>query len=183
MDGTRLTFEFASITSDGDQAMARSAQAWLLVDGQRTDWQWSLQLTFDGILGAWGALAPVIPIVDIEVVSEQRALERLSEPRFGPEHAVIPPVAPYVAYEGPETWMPRTEPPALPRSGAAIDWPVEEVEIVAATLVLGTELLADGGQVMVPVYEFADASGGEWTVIAVAESELEFLPAADEGAK
>lgn len=170
-------FEFTSVTSDGDQAMARSAQAWMLVDGTRTDQAWSLQLTFDGIIRAWGALAPIVPVGEVGIVSEQEGFERLADPRFGPVRREVPPAAPVTAYAGPESWMPRTEPPAVPEPGAAIEWPVDEVEIVDARPALATHSLVDGALTLIPEYEFTDSDGGVWAVIAVEEAELRFVQA------
>jgi hypothetical protein len=67
-----------------------------------------------------------------------------------------------------------TEPPAAPVPGASVSWPVHEVEIVDARLGLATQWQADGSVVIVPAYAFTDTDGGTWSVIAVADDELDF---------
>ena len=58
--------------------------------------------------------------------------------------------------------------------GTSLSWPVNEVEIVSARLGLASQWQPDGSVLVVPAYEFTDADGGTWSVIAVAESMLDF---------
>ena len=74
----------------------------------------------------------------------------------------------------PEEWVAPTEPPAAPKPGTSLSWPVNDVEIVSARLGLSSQWQPDGSVLVVPAYEFTDAAGGTWSVIAVAESMLDF---------
>ncbi|MCD2442715.1 hypothetical protein LQ757_10565 [Agromyces sp. SYSU K20354] len=168
-------FEFESVTSDGDQAMARSAQAWLVVDGQRFGMAWSLELTNDGVLGARGALAPIVPLGDYPVVSEQEGFERLSDPRFNPQLGFTPFDGPALVVSEGGMLVTPTKPPATPTEGTSLSWPVNEVEIVSARLGLASQWQPDGSVLVIPAYEFTDAEGGTWSVIAVADSMLDFV--------
>lgn len=166
-------FEYTSETWEG--AVTRMAQAWPVVDGQRIDQAWSLELSKAGIVSASGALADLVTIGDYDVVSEQEAFERLSDPRFGAQMTAMP----FSAAEGPtdlmtEEWVPPTEPPATPTAGSSVSWPVNDVEIVSARLGLSSQWQPDGSVLVVPAYEFTDTDGGTWSVIAVAESKLDF---------
>ncbi|WP_395242611.1 hypothetical protein ACGGZK_10495 [Agromyces sp. MMS24-K17] len=184
-------FEFASQTWEG--AASRSAQAWPVVDGQRLDQGWSLELTQDGVMSVNGFLADLVPIGDYPVVSEQEAFERLSDPRFGAQVTAMPyamreeaiAADDSVATDGPassdgsvssdgSTWVPPTEPPATPTEGTAVSWPVNDVEIVSARLGLASQWQPDGSVLVVPAYAFTDAAGGTWSVIAVADAKLDF---------
>jgi len=165
-------FEFTTQTSEGSPT--RSAQAWPVVDGQRVDQAWYLELTGAGVLSAYGALAPIVTLGEYPVVSEKEGFERLSDPRFGAQMTIMPFAAREPAVATPEEWVPPTEPPATPTDGTSLSWPVNEVEIVSARLGLASQWQPDGGVLVVPAYEFTDADGGAWSVIAVADSMLDF---------
>ncbi|MGI9823803.1 hypothetical protein [Agromyces sp. Marseille-Q5079] len=166
-------FEYTSETWEG--SVTRTAQAWPVVDGQRLDQAWSVEVSEEGLLSASGALAELVPLGDYEIVSEQTAFERLSDPRFGAQMTTLP-----IAYradapaEATTEWVPPTEPPAAPAAGTSVSWPVNDVEIVSARLGLASQWQADGSVIVVPAYELTDAAGGTWSVIAVAESMLDF---------
>jgi len=168
------SFEYASETWEG--AVTRMAQAWPVVDGQRLDQAWSLELTQAGIVSAYGALADLVTLGDYDIVSEQEGFERLSDPRFGAQMTAMP----FDAADQPgmatttEEWVAPTEPPATPAQGAVVAWPVDDVKIVSARLGLTSQWQPDGSVVVVPAYEFTDADGGTWSVIAVADSMLDF---------
>ena len=172
-------FEYTSETWEG--AVTRSAQAWPVVDGQRIDQAWSLELTDGGVVSAYGALAELVSLGDYPIVSEQDAFERLSDPRFGAQMTAMPLAmreqavleAPDASTTSPE-WVPPTEPPATPTEGALVGWPVNDVEIVSARLGLASQWQPDGSVLIVPAYEFTDAAGGTWSVVAVADSKLDF---------
>ena len=83
-------------------------QAWRLVDGQRADLAWSLELSATGISSVSGGLAPLVSLGDYPVVSATEAFDRLSDPRFGAQ-----PVGPFYVTNASETelWSPPTAPP------------------------------------------------------------------------
>ncbi|RXZ67490.1 hypothetical protein [Agromyces albus] len=170
-------YEFTSQTWEG--AVTRSAQAWPVRDGQRIDQAWTVELSNDGMFSASGALAELVPLGDYPVVSEQEAFDRLSDPRFGANMTTLPiamrdaPVAPDMPAATDE-WVPPTEPPAAPTPGAVVSWTVNDVEIVEARLGLASQWQPDGSVLVVPAYEFTDADGGTWSVIAVADAKLDF---------
>jgi hypothetical protein len=166
------TFEFTSETYEG--AVSRTAQAWPVVDGQRLDQAWSLELATDGVFSVNGALAGIVELGEYAVVSEQEGFERLSDPRFGAHMTNMPIALGDEQLMAPEEWVPPTEPPATPKEGTSISWPVNQVEIVSARLGLASQWQPDGSVLVVPSYEFTDSQGGTWSVIAVADSELDF---------
>jgi hypothetical protein len=164
-------FEFASETWEG--SYTRNAQAWPVVDGQRIDQGWSLELTAAGVHSVSGALAGIVPLGEYPVVSEQQAFERLSDPRFGAQ--MTSPIALREPNDiGTSEWVAPTEPPSTPEPGTSLSWPVNMVDIVSARLGLASQWQPDGSVVVVPAYEFADADGGTWSVVAVADSKLDF---------
>ena len=168
------TFEFTSETWEG--AVSRMAQAWPVVDGQRLDQAWSLELTDAGVFSASGALADIVALGDYAVVSEEEGFERLSDPRFGAQMTNMPIALREQSAIASEEWAAPTptEPPATPTEGTSLSWPVNEVEIVSARLGLTSQWQPDGSVLVVPAYEFTDAEGATWSVIAVADSMLDF---------
>ncbi len=166
------SFEFTSETWEG--AVTRMAQAWPVVDGQRIDQAWSLELTDAGVSSAYGTLAPIVSLGEYAVVSEQEGFERLSDPRFGAQMTIMPLAMREQPAVATEEWVPPTEPPATPTDGTSVSWPVNDVEIVSARLGLASQWQPDGSVLIVPAYEFTDADGGAWSVIAVADSMLDF---------
>lgn len=162
-------FDFDSLTWEG--ATSRTAQAWRVVDGQRTDSQWSLEMSAAGVFSVSGGLASLVSLGEYPVVSAAEAFERLSDPRFGAQ-----PAGPFYVDTASETesWTPPTAPPTAPAAGSSIVWPVTEVNIVDARLGLATQMQPDGSTVLMPAYEFTDSDGGAWSVIAVAEEALDF---------
>ena len=107
------------------------------------------------------------------MVSEQEAFERLSDPRFSAQMTTLP-IDLGDAPVSTEEWVPPTEPPAAPSAGTSVSWPVNDVEIVDARLGLASQWQPDGSVLVVPAYEFTDADGGTWSVIAVADTKLDF---------
>lgn len=166
-------FEFTSESWEG--AVTRMAQAWPVVDGQRIDQAWTIELTQEGISSASGALAALVPIGDYDVISEQDGVERLSDPRFGAQMSAMPLAAADAPADGMvEEWVAPTEPPATPTTGSSVSWPVRDVQIVGARLGLASQWQPDGSVLVVPAYVFTDVDGGTWSIIAVAESKLDF---------
>lgn len=166
------SFEYTAETWEG--AFTRPAQAWPVVNGQRLDQSWNLELTTSGVVSASGSLADIVSLGDYPIVSEQEAFERLSDPRFGAQMTAMP-IAFREAQASTSTeWVPPTEPPATPAAGTTVSWPVNTVDIVSARLGLSSQWQPDGSVLVVPAYEFTDADGGTWSVIAVADSMLDF---------
>ncbi|QDW61234.1 hypothetical protein [Oerskovia sp. KBS0722] len=176
-------YEYATESYDVDGKIL-AVTASQVVDGQRTGVVWSLTFSGAGLSSLYGALAPTVPIGDYAVVSPAAAVERLGDPRFG-----SPGVIAYARggdastmLEGATMDVAPVEPevPTVPPTagdGAAVSWPVEEVTITSARLGWAVHYQADGGAVLVPSYELSDAEGSTWSVIAVADDELDFSPA------
>lgn len=166
-------YEYTSEAWEG--STARSVSAWPVVDGQRIDQPWSITYADGGIVDAFGALAGLVPFGEYDIVSEQEAMARLSDPRFGARLTNLP-VALREGVTG-EEWTPPTAAPALPAPGTALSWAVNDVEIVSVRLGLAGHPQPSGAMILAPTYEFTDAGGGTWSVIAASESALDFSAA------
>ncbi|PWD50650.1 hypothetical protein C8046_08270 [Serinibacter arcticus] len=164
-------FEFTSPTWEG--AVSAMAEARRVVAGQGTDLMFYLELTSTGLASFSGSLAGVVDLGTYPVVSEQEGVERLSDPRFGGYQTGWA-----RTMEGDtsvtQEWTPPTEAPAAPAPGVSVAWPVQDVTITGARLGLAQQWQPDGTVLLVPSYEFTDADGGTWSVIAVADEQLDF---------
>lgn len=163
-------YEYSAPTYEG--AVTATAEARRVVDGQGTDLVMMLDLAPAGIASIWGSLADVVDLGTYDIVSEQEGMERLGDPRFGGYLTGMPrPIDGSMTVM--EEYVPPTQAPAAPQPGATISWPVNDVEIVSARLGLAQQWQPDSTVLLVPSYEFTDADGGTWSVIAVAESQLD----------
>jgi hypothetical protein len=177
-------FEYEAAESGTPDAVY--VTAFEVVDGQRTGQAWSLTLVGNAVQSLFGALAPVVPLGDYDVVSENEAVARLSDPRFGAaggliataeragvvEDSAASEIAP--APPAPDGEVAPATPPAAVEPGAALGWPVLEVELTSARLGLAQHTLPTGATVLLPAYELSSEDGATWSVVAVADDELDF---------
>ncbi|GAA3225631.1 hypothetical protein ACFP63_07600 [Oerskovia jenensis] len=175
-------YEYATESYDADGKIL-AVTASQVVDGQRTGVAWSLTYSGAGLSSLYGSLAPTVSIGDYAVVSPTAAVERLGDPRFGSPGiiAYARPGGSSTMLEGSTTDDVPVEPevPTVPPTvgaGAAFSWPVDEVTITSARLGWAVHYQADGGAALVPSYELSDAEGSTWSVVAVADDELDFSP-------
>ena len=186
IDVGALAFEVA----DGGQDALAYVSAYQLVNGVRTGSSWGLSLAAAGVQSLDGWLAPRVSLGSYDVVSEQDAVSRLGDPRFGAGYNGIAigagglkVASPGTAAGGTATAgsggvavspVPAPTLPPLLAPGSAISWPLEDVTIVKAQLVLALYTQADGSETLLPTYQLSSADGRAWTVIAVADHHLDF---------
>lgn len=166
------TFTVTAETYDGQAT--QNAMATRIVDGQSTTLTFSLDLGSGGALySASGSLAEPVALGSYPIVSEAEAFDRLTDPRFGVQNTIWP-----LAAEGDaavsQEYTPPTEAPALPSELSAISWPVTTVTLTSVRLGLSQIWQSDGSVVLVPAYEFTSDDGATYSVIAVADSSLDF---------
>ncbi|SEE91649.1 hypothetical protein [Ruania alba] len=182
-----------AVTADrGTEGPLAYVTADLLVDGTPTGVTIGAGVSPDGVANLWGTLAEPYDLGSYDVVSPEQAVERLMDPRFGGVSTDVLPMEirdedlaaesgsadapaedPDTPVEGPAA----TAPPAPIDPGASIPWPVRQVTITGAALGLQTLYTDSGHVLLVPTYTLtgADADGetGTWTVIAVADGQLD----------
>jgi hypothetical protein len=183
VDADRYEYE----ASESGTPDAAYVTAYEVVDGQRTGTVWSLTLVGDAVQSLYGALAPLVPLGDYDVVSETEAVARLADPRFGMSGGGVMAAAGSVADDtaagttlagpapdaAPQTPTDPTPPPAV-TPGSALGWPVVEVTLTRARLGLAQQTLPSGATVLLPAYELSADDGSAWSVVAVADSGLDF---------
>lgn len=164
--------EFAA--EDYGDAAWTYVMAYQVVDGQQTGMAWSASLTGAGLQSLNGFLAPLVTLGEYGVVSPAEAVRRLSDPRFGSTGGGYYPMGPEdgggVLRDTPV--VPSVPEPVTP--GAEIRWPVSQVTITQARLGLAMHHQPGGAVLLVPSYELTSSDGGIWSVIAVADSQLDF---------
>ncbi|WP_227584629.1 hypothetical protein [Cellulomonas chengniuliangii] len=170
--GESWTTELASVTAER------------VLDGQRTGIAWNVTLAAGGeVQSLHGALAPMVDLGELEVISPADAVARLADPRFGGSWGggVMPLLRADQGMAVPEMGIMPVEPewtvPPTPRAGDPLPWAVTEVTLTSARLGIGMTTLDDGSTVLLPSYELSDDSGSTWSVVAVADAHLDFTPA------
>lgn len=162
------------VEDSGDTAYAYVV-AHQVVDGQRTGLTWNASLTGAGVSALYGFTAQLVDLGEYDVISPAAAVERLNDPRFGAGY-----VGPMRAAEAsatvvaPEMEEPDGVPPAPLTPGSSFAWPVQFVSIVEARLGVALVTGADGAAALAPSYELTAADGSVWSVVAVADAQLEF---------
>lgn len=165
------------VASDTGTPQLVQVTAHQVVAGQRTGIQWNVSLVGDGVQSLWGSLAPFVELGEYDVVSAKDAVARLGDPRFGASGGIMPFMddTARIAEEGAAADMMPAEPTVPPTaSGGPIAWPVEDVTITSARLGVALTTLPDGAAVLLPTYELSADDGRTWTVVAVADDELDF---------
>lgn len=166
-----------------------SVAAYQLLDGRRTGVSWWASYSGGGLQSLSGSLAALVDLGTYPVVGAEEAVSRITDPRFGTigGFSVLPAARGGGVLEGdamvedqvvaPDTTP--TEPPAPLAPGAAVPWPVEDVEITGAELGLAQWTTADGVSLLVPAWELSADDGRTWTVLALAEDALDMTSVED----
>ncbi len=150
-----------------------------VLDGQRTGLSWNAQLTGAGLQSLYGSTAALVDLGEYPVISPVEAVQRLTDPRFGSgwfgpmfraDDGMVGAAADTAV--APEPVTPTVPPSATP--GTVVAWPVDHATIVQARLGLALQTQPDGVALLVPSYELTSDTGDVWTVIAVADSSLDF---------
>ncbi|ALJ19130.1 hypothetical protein [Microbacterium sp. No. 7] len=160
------------IEVDGDQWLdyenLLTVRAYRVADGMAAPVSIDVTVSHEGILWANGSIGPLVSLGEYDIVSPAEAAARLNTSAFSPDLTYAPPT-------GPESWNgePATEPDPVPSPGSAVPWPVAEHEIVSARRGLTAVYASESLIYIVPAYEFTDTTGKRWSVLALAENELD----------
>jgi len=170
-------YEYEATTDRGSGAIT-SVTAAQVVAGEQVGASWYVALTAEGVQSLSGPLAPLVSLGTYDVVSPTEAVARLSDPRFGATAGDVRPLA--LPQAGAAVVDPSAPPtvPTPPAAGSPLAWPVQDVTITSARLVVRQTYLGqgNGSVVLAPTYELSDADGSTWTVLAVADAGLDFSP-------
>jgi hypothetical protein len=178
LDAADLSFESGA---PGDSTHAY-VTAYRLIDGKKSGLAWNASWTGGGLQSLYGSLAPLVDLGEYPVISPAQAVERLGDPRFGSGGGPLV-YAGGAAAGGPAEVQPSPSrvqdapaavAPSAPEPGSKISWPVNQVTIVSTDLGLQVYVGASGASVVAPTYQLTAADGSTWSVIAVADSALDF---------
>jgi hypothetical protein len=171
---------------DAGSAQAVYVTGYSVLGGQRTGLVWSMTLVESGAQSVYGYLAPVVSLGTYDVISPNAAVARLSDPRFGSAGGPIMVLAddaagarePAVDAADPATSevapAEAVTPPAPVVAGSPFAWPVSDVVLTSARLGLAQHTQPSGATVLLPAYELSSADGATWSVVAVADTGLDF---------
>ncbi|WHP16937.1 hypothetical protein [Cellulomonas sp. ES6] len=168
---------FVYEVADAGTPRASTVLADQVVDGQRTGLAWNLTLVDGGVQSLYGGLAPLVDLGEYPVVGAATAAARLEDPRFGGGWGGVMPLARAEASDDAAVTADPSADPTVPPTatpGAAIAWPVQHVTLTGARLGVTVLYQPDGAALLVPAYELTDTDGGTWSVVAVAEEQLDF---------
>lgn len=174
---TAMGFNTSAMTfepSTEDSAVSW-VSAYLLIDGKKSTVMWSVNLTSDGVYSVYGPAASVISLGEYPIISPVAAVARMSDPRFGVQGGFFP--MPYAAKTEPAppdgaSAMPTV--PGTPGPGQALSWPIDKVTLVESEIIASSYYQSDGSIILAPTYQLTDTTGNQWTVLAVADSALNF---------
>jgi len=153
-----------------------TATAWLSIDGERTQLQWSIGFFGDGeISSAYGFSAGLVEIPGYAIIGVKDAIARLNQPGWSAlQPAMIYSGDVTIAYED----QPATQ-PTSPPNPTYLGRPALGVTITVATITKSELGLAqywqpDGTILMLPAYLISDKDGHQWSMLAVDDAYVAF---------
>ncbi len=155
-----------------------TATAWLTIDGQRTQLQWSVSFYGDGeIANAYGFAAGLVEIPGYAIIGVKDAIARLNQPGWSA-------LQPAMISTGDVTIanQPAAE-PTVPPNPTYQGRPALGVTITVATITkseLGTAQYwqPDGTILLLPSYLISDKDGHQWSMLAVDDAYVSFTQVA-----
>ncbi len=157
-----------------------TATAWLTIDGERTQLQWSMTFFGDGeISNAYGFAAGLVEIPGYAIIGVKDAIARLNQPGWSAlQPAMISNGDVTVAVDN----QPATE-PTLPPNPTYQGRPALGVTITVATITKSELGLAqywqpDGTILLLPAYLISDKDGHQWSMLAVDDAYVAFTQVA-----
>jgi len=149
--------------------------------GRHTAGEWSFEFNGTEVLNAQGSLARIIELGDYPVVSARDAVDRMNDPRFGVSAVISDDtsassiIEPYgLGYGEPGVSGAGSAARHSATPGEKLTWPVTTHVVSGGSLKNAGFYLADGSNVVLPVWEFAGENGLHYQVLAVADSALRF---------
>jgi hypothetical protein len=157
-----------------------TATAWLTIDGERTQLQWSVTFFGEGeIASAYGFSAGLVEIPGYAIIGVKDAITRLSQPGWSAlQPAMISNGDVAIAYED----QPAAQ-PTFPPNPTYLGRPALSVTITAATITKSELGLAqywqpDGTILLLPAYLISDNDGHQWSMLAVDDAYVAFTQVA-----
>lgn len=154
--------------------------AWLTIDGERTQLQWSIGFYGDGeISNAYGFSAGLVEIPGYAIIGVKDAIARLSQPGWSA-------LQPAMVSNGNVTIAVDDQPaaqPTLPPNPSYQGRPALGVSITVATITKSELGLAqywqpDGTILLLPAYLISDQDGHQWSMLAVDDAYVAFTQVA-----
>ena len=157
-----------------------TATAWLTIDGERTQLQWSIGFFGDGeISSAYGFSAGLVEIPGYAIIGVKDAIARLNQPGWSA-------LQPAMIYNGDVNIAVENDPaaqPTMPPNPTYLGRPALGVTITVATITKSELGLAqywqpDGTILLLPAYLISDKDGHQWSMLAVDDAYVAFTQVA-----
>jgi hypothetical protein len=150
--------------------------AWQVVAGERSQLSWQLAFNPDGgVVRASGFSAGLEPVPGYPVVGAATAVNRSVQPPWSavPATLIDVPTADQTA-DGAAT--PSSSPSSSAADRPAVEVTVAEATVTDAILGLAQYWQPDGSVLMLPSYVLTADDGSRWSLLAVSDADVSFIP-------
>lgn len=157
-----------------------TATAWLTIDGDRTQLQWSITFFGDGeISNAYGFAAGLVEIPSYSIIGVKDALARLNQPGWSAlQPAMISTGDVTIAVDNQPAAQPTMPPNPRYQGRPALGVTITVATITKAELGLAQYWQPDGTILLLPAYLISDKDGHQWSMLAVDDAYVAFTQVA-----
>lgn len=157
-----------------------TATAWLTVDGERTQLQWSMTFFGDGeISNAYGFAAGLVEIPGYAIIGVKEAIERLGQPGWSAlQPAMISSGDVTIAVDDQPAAEPTVPPNPTYQGRPALGVTITVATITTSELGLAQYWQPDGTILLLPAYLISDKDGHQWSMLAVDDAYVAFTQVA-----
>lgn len=157
-----------------------TATAWLTIDGERTQLQWSITFFGDGeISNAYGFAAGLVEIPGYAIIGAKDAIARLNQPGWSAlQPAMISTGDVTIAVDDQPAAEPTVPPNPSYQGRPALSVTITVATITKAELGLAQYWQPDGTILLLPAYVISDKDGHQWSMLAVDDAYVAFTQVA-----
>ena len=157
-----------------------TATAWLTIDGERTQLQWSITFFGNGeISNAYGFAAGLVEIPGYAIIGVKDAIARLNQPGWSAlQPAMISNGDVSIAYDDPAAAQPTTPPNPTYQGRPALSVTITVATITSSELGLAQYWQPDGTILLLPAYLISDKDDHQWSMLAVDDTYVAFTQVA-----
>ena len=157
-----------------------TATAWLTIDGERTQLQWSISFFGDGeISNAYGFSAGLVEIPGYAIIGVKDAIDRLGQPGWSAlQPAMISSGDVTIAVDDQPATQPSAPPNPTYQGRPALGVTITVATITKSELGLAQYWQPDGTILLLPAYLISDKDGHQWSMLAVDDAYVAFTQVA-----
>ncbi|MEY4135972.1 MAG: hypothetical protein RL205_100, partial [Actinomycetota bacterium] len=157
-----------------------TATAFLTIQGQRTQLQWSITFFGNGeIANAYGFAAGLVEIPGYAIIGAKDAIARLSQPGWSAlQPTMISNGNVSIAVDDQPAAQPTVPPNPTYQGRPALSVTITVATITKAELGTAQYWQPDGTILLLPAYLISDKDGHQWSMLAVADTYVDFTQVA-----